>query len=137
MPCTDITEIIKITLDRDQKLKSYRFSKKTCGGAVGYESMLQDHLAGSSVEHIISLDEHTFCEDNKPDNQIEEFLGLKHLFALQAALRVYAGIDPGSVGKSCALAEIGFDGADTVIDADINVNIITERIRACAHCGPG
>lgn len=138
MPCGDITEEIKVVVDKHDRLKSYSLRKKTCGGAVGLESLLLEKLSGSSVDELLWLNEFEFGQDHLPENHVEEFLNLKHLLAIKAVLEVYTGHASGSVGDSCSVASVRYDDDDdVVIEADIDVELITEQIKACAHCGPG
>ena len=64
-----------------------------------------------------------------------EFLTLKHLFAVQAVLEVLTGLEAGRKGDLCAAAEIAFDTDQTTIDAQIDVDVVTDKIKACGNCG--
>lgn len=141
MPCNDVTELIQVTVDADDRLKHYTFSKRTCGQGVGAESLLIDILGGQSVDYILGLDAEGFLETyplestHPEDRDLEEFLSLKHFFAVQSALEVLTGKEPGRKGDLCAAAEISCDNGDLVIDAQIDVDIVTDRIKSCGNCG--
>ncbi|MBP8132175.1 MAG: hypothetical protein KA184_21560 [Candidatus Hydrogenedentes bacterium] len=134
MPCSDVTELIRVTVDAQDRLKSYRFIKKTCGRAVGAEALLLGALGGCSVGEILELTPERFLGQMETSGPIEEFLSLKHLVAVQSALEVLTGGAPGGPGRLCAVAEITFDEGETVIDARISVDLLTNEIKSCGNC---
>ena len=137
MTCNDITERIEIILDRDDRLKSYSLTKETCGGAVGIESLLLESLHGKSIDYLLDVNDSENQKEHRPENHAEEFLRLKHIIAIKSALSVYTGISAGGVKDTCTIASVDHNGDDTIIDAQIDILLMTERIKACAHCGPG
>ena len=136
MPCGDITDSIKLTLDNNNRLDSYSFSKKTCGGAIGLESLLMDDIGGQPIEKIIGSNELLFLRTNQAEDEVEIYLRQKHFYAIQTVLNVYLGKSPGGVGDLCTIAGIEFYDGNTVIDAEIKINLLTEPIESCDHCGP-
>ncbi|MEE9553652.1 MAG: hypothetical protein V3W18_05090 [candidate division Zixibacteria bacterium] len=137
MPCNDITENIEIVLDDCDRLKSYCLTKKTCGGAVGIESLLLDKLRGRSVNYLLDTDDYDKQKEHRPENHPEEFLRLKHSIAIKSVLSVYVGNLSGGIDDTCTIASVDYDNGNTIIDAQIDVLLLSERIKACAHCGPG
>lgn len=137
MPCNDITENIEIILDKNDRLKSYCLTKNTCGEAVGVESLLLDSLRGKSIDYLLDADDFVNHREHRPENHPEEFLKLKHIMALKSALSVYVGNLSGGRDNTCTIASVGYDNGNTIIDAQIDVLLMTEHIKACAHCGPG
>lgn len=134
MPCNDVTEIIQVTLDSEDRLTKYLFAKKTCGRGVGHASLLLEELSGRSAEEILSLGP----DDIRRETGIEDFLRQKHLMALQGAMAILTGEAYGGVTDWCAPLEIVREGDETLIRARILVDILTERIAACggrAGCG--
>ena len=65
------------------------------------------------------------------DRQIEEFLKLKHLFAIRAALASFSGKDPAGVDDTCTISSVSYDGDDTIIDAEIDIKLLSGQIEAC------
>ncbi|MBI2436095.1 MAG: hypothetical protein HYV26_24825, partial [Candidatus Hydrogenedentes bacterium] len=55
MPCTDVTEIIRVEVDAEDRLKSYRFIKRTCGQGVGTDALLAPEICGQQIEHLVAL----------------------------------------------------------------------------------
>ena len=134
MPCSDITEVIEVVLDEQDCLKEYTFRKRTCGQGVGSGNLLIGILGGMPVEELLGMSPDYFLETWPVEDPLEEFLGLKHLIAVQSAVEVLLGRASGGPGEMCAAAEIGCEGGDTVILARLSVDLITEKIKSCGNC---
>jgi hypothetical protein len=134
MPCNNIVEQIRITLDDRKCFTSYRLIKQTCGQDVGGRSLLTKFLLGLSVDELLVINSDRLLAVCRPENDISRFLHLKHLFAIQAVLEVYTGCQIGAGNSPCAIVEIGNDRGEVVIDADIDVGLVTDRIKACGGC---
>jgi hypothetical protein len=134
MPCSDVTEVIHVALDQDDRLTSYHFAKRTCGQAIGAASLLVDQLGGRTIDELLAYDAERFLTEYAIEDEIEEFLSLKHLFAIQSALEVLTGKEPGGPGDPCAAAEISYDNGELTIDAEINLELVTEKIKSCGNC---
>jgi hypothetical protein len=134
MPCSDITETIDVVLDGSDSLKTYSFRKRTCGQGVGVENLLLDILGGKDADEILDITPEYFLETWPAAEDIEEFLGLKHLIAVQSAIAVLMGRASGGPGEICAAAEIVFDGEDTLLAAVIQIDLVTEKIASCGGC---
>ena len=134
MPCNDVTEIIRIQLDRDERFKSYRLSKRTCGGAVGAASLIEDYFRGRTPDEIVQMTPEAFHAAWLAPTEIEEFLALKHFFAVQIALEVLTGRAPGGVKDPCIVAAVGYNGDEMYFEAEIPIDLPTEKIRACGLC---
>ncbi len=134
MPCKDVTEVIEVVLDAQDCLKSYSFRKRTCGQGVGVDTLLMDVLGGMAVEELLAISPEQFIETWPAAEPIEEFLGLKHLIALQSALEVLLGREAGGPGSICATAEVAFDEGDTIITSVISLDLVEEKIKSCGNC---
>ncbi len=137
MPCGDITERIRLSIDNDDRVVSYQFSKKTCGGGIGTESLLHDRVIGQHIDNIIGQNQFAFAATSFSRDDIEEFLKLKHFNAIQTVIRVFLGLSPGGVGSACTIAGIEYDRENIIIDAEISIDLNAEKVKACEHCGPG
>ncbi|MCX6832396.1 MAG: hypothetical protein NT028_09750 [candidate division Zixibacteria bacterium] len=134
MPCSNLVEQIRITLDDRDRLTGYRFIKQTCGQGVGARSLLTEFLLGLSIDELLAIDGDRLLAVCRPEDDVSRFLHLKHLFAIQAVLEVYTGRSNGASNAACAIAEIGDDRGQVVIDADIDVGLVTDKIKACDGC---
>ncbi len=134
MPCQDVTEIIRLTVDRDNRLREYALIKRTCGQGVGNAALLAEWLGGQRVDDILDMEPEAFLEAHEVEDDLEAFLTLKHLFAVQSALRVLVGQEPGGPENACAAASVQFDQDTISIDGRIAVDILTNRIKSCGGC---
>jgi len=134
MPCSDVTEVIEVVLDAGDRLKAYSFRKRTCGQGVGADTLLLDVLGGMDAEELLAITPEHFLETWPAAEAIEEFLGLKHLIAVQSSIEVLLGRAAGGPGSICATAEVAFEDGDTIITSVIAVDLVTERIKSCGGC---
>ncbi len=93
MPCNDVTELIRISLDRDERLTAYSLAKQTCGGAVAGRGLIRDWVKHRLIKDILALSIGSLVDGSAADD-LTTYLRLKHLFALQATLRAYTGSPP-------------------------------------------
>jgi hypothetical protein len=135
MPCKDVTEMITVCVDAEDRLKEYRFIKRTCGQGVGLDILLIEQLRGKTLDEILAIPVETFLDTYPAEEELEEFLALKHLIAVQSAIEVLTGKTSGGAKEMCAAAEIQFEDGETVIEARINVDLVTEKIKSCGNCG--
>ncbi|MCH7958690.1 MAG: iron-sulfur cluster assembly scaffold protein [Candidatus Hydrogenedentes bacterium] len=134
MPCSDVTEIIEVELDGEDRLQDYRFSKRTCGQGIGVASLLLEKLAGRSLDEILAIEVQDFLAELSIADELEEFMSLKHLIAIQSALEVLTGKESGGKDDPFSAAEIVSDEDVTRIRGVISVDLITEKIRSCGGC---
>jgi len=135
MPCADVTEMITVTVAADDTLHDYRFHKRSCGQGVGADSLLLEQLAGRTVDDLLAMDAEAFVAAHPVELEIEEFLNLKHLFAVQSALEVLCGKEPGGKDDPCAAATVTIEpDGSVVILGQIAVDLMTEKIRSCGNC---
>lgn len=136
MPCDNISESIRIALDSDDRLKSYRLYKKSCGAEVGDESLLQYQLRDRTVTEILNLGIEQFTRGIAGLNEIDRFLATKHFFAVRLALKVLIGKQDGGPNVDCRIVEINYDEEGLTFEADIELAAVAGKIRECAQCGP-
>lgn len=134
MPCKDVTELLEVVLDEDEYLKAYTFSKRSCGQGIGSQSLIIDQVVGRSLNELLFKTADEFLDEFPIDDPTEEFLSLKHLFAIQGALEVYTGAEPGGVNDAFAASGIDYDVDETIITGRISVDIVTEKIKSCGGC---
>ena len=135
MPCNDVTVVMTVILDQDDRLKDYVFAKRSCGQGIGAESLLLDQLRGRELDELLNKSAEDYLVEFPAIDDLEEFLGLKHLFAIQGALEVLTGREPGGKDAAFAAATIDFGEDETRIEGRIAVDILTEKIQACGNCG--
>lgn len=134
MPCKDVTELLEVVLDSDERLKDYTFSKRTCGQGVGMANLLIEQLRGRSAAELQCKTAQEFLAEFPIADPVEEFLSLKHLFAIQGALEVYAGAESGAKESAFAVGGIEYGEDETRIHGRIAVDVVIEKIKACGGC---
>ncbi len=134
MPCNDVTEVLEVELDGDERLADYRFAKLTCGQPIGSVSMLADVLRGRSVDDLLKVTAPEFLAEFPPEDDLAEFLSLKHFFAVQAALEVYAGLESGAKDSLFAAGEVDYSPDRIRIQGRLAVDLMEEKIEACGGC---
>ncbi|MCH7690496.1 MAG: hypothetical protein IIA17_05570 [candidate division Zixibacteria bacterium] len=135
MPCKDITDHLRIRLDTKDRVSRYALRKLSCGGAVGNQSMIIDWLENKQIEDILSADIGQFLDQHRTDDEIEEYLLIKHFLAVRAGLSMYVGRESGAVKNYCQVEAIRSSDSGTEILAHIAVEGMTDEISACGRCG--
>ncbi len=134
MPCQDVTEEIVLTLDANDKIKDYQLIKQSCGRAVGEANLLSSWVCGQSIEDFLAVHVEAFLDHFAIEDETEEFLHLKHFFALKIASQVLVGAEPGGPLESCAVESITCDAEGMVIHAHLSVDLLTTKIKSCGRC---
>ena len=135
MPCSNVTENLQVRLDDGDRLDMYLFSKKSCGGEVGNFCKLLPYVKGMTCEEILGIRPERLLADYPAHGDVEEFIHLKHLLGLQAVLGALTGEQSGGIGQMCTLVEVYYDQNGIYAEADIAVDVLTDRIQACGTCG--
>jgi hypothetical protein len=135
MPCDDIAELIRIEIDSKERLRNFELNKQSCGMAIGVELPSFNNLKGRSIADILEIEIDDFCR--KIDDEIVRFLSLKHLLALKMTIGTFIGQDDGGPEARCRIMEINYDENGVVIEAEIKVGIVDDKIRLCDSCFPG
>jgi hypothetical protein len=135
MPCNDVTEVLQIALDANDQLVGYALDKRTCGRAVGVRDLLAAWAIGKPLQELLAADIDSFLAAHPTADETEEFLHLKHFFALRLGLETMIGLSPGEAGGPCAIETISCDAEGTEMTAHIRVDVITDQIAGCGRCG--
>jgi hypothetical protein len=135
MPCSDITETLRLVCDENDCLVDYQLSKRTCGAAVGQPALLLPWIGTQPIMHILKLTPEDLAQ-NVAMAEEEEFLYFKHFFAVQEALKAFTGAVSEPLSQVlCTVLSVYPEGNHMVFEGDIPVGEVTQRIKACGHCG--
>jgi NifU-like protein involved in Fe-S cluster formation len=135
MPCNDVTEVLSITLDPDDRIIHYSLIKETCGGAVGNSSLLRKWVENRSASDVLKAQPEDIMAAIPTRNTTWEFLTLKHLFALQTGLQAFLGEQSASLNDSCVVDTVETTPKGIQFIALIKVDVLTEKIESCGGCG--
>lgn len=131
MPCNDITEILKLTLDNDDRIVEYSLRKITCGGNVAGQSLMRPWLKHKTVEEALAVRPVEILKSLSGSDELREYLHLKHLYSIQSALRVLTGESSGEIGQACVISALEQDENGTRLTAEIHIDLLTDEIKAC------
>ena len=134
MPCSDVTEILSLTIDHEDRVIHYGLSKLTCGAAVGNPSLLRKWIANRSASDILSSTLNDVLAVLPTGSQTWEYLTLKHLRAVQCGLRAVLGTTRGGPDDLCAIQSIETDQRGIKLLALVKVDLMTSDIAACDNC---
>lgn len=134
MPCDDVTEVMEVVLDAGDHLHDYRLIKRSCGRAVGEERLILEEMQGLHADQLLSMEADEFADRTPGLDEVELFLRLKHLFALQGSLRALMGLEPASATSPVRAARVAYEEEHVLFEAEIVVDIITEKIESCGRC---
>lgn len=134
MPCTDVTEILSISLDTQDRVAFYSLTKRTCGGTVGNPSLLRPWIEKKSTDEILTATVDVVLSALPPLSDTWEFLAQKHLLAIQCGLATMLGKLPGLPADLCAVESISTGPGGLKMIAHLKVDLLTEAIPACGGC---
>ena len=134
MPCSDVTELLTIELDREERVKSYSLTKRTCGGAMGRDSLILKLIRNRSVSELLALPAHLFYGEIQFSSDLKEMVYLKHYFAVQAGLAAYVGKQAKASRGECTLESVIFGSDGIELTGLVNVDMSTNKISACGGC---
>ncbi len=134
MPCDDVTEVLRLRLDKEDRLAGYQLIKRTCGRAVGEQSLLEEEFCGQAPSALLAMDADTFADAHPVDSDTEMFLQLKHYFAVQSGLQALLGFQAAGKDDPVKVARVVYEGEEVVLEAELSVDIITEQIKSCGRC---
>jgi hypothetical protein len=134
MPCADVTEILRLQVDLEDRLVGYSLTKRTCGGALGKEPLLLKWCGGLPARQVMDTTVDQFLDRYSSDDPVVEFVHLKHFIALRKGIAALIGEIAARPDDSIAIESIDYgpDGVDLV--AHIKVDIVTKEIKACGRC---
>ena len=137
MPCDDITEILTMDFDAQDRLTGYKLTKRSCGRAVGQESLLLEWAEDSPAEALAAFDVECFLDAFPTEDETEEFLFLKHFFALKSGVAVYLGYESGGANDPCAMGSVAYGPEGTEVVVELKIDVLAEKIKSCGRCGKG
>jgi NifU-like protein involved in Fe-S cluster formation len=116
MPCDDTSDLIKIVLDKNERLTDYSFQKLSCGKVIGEEKLIGQWLFGQTAAAILEIEPDEFEQKLNLEDDMKHYLALKHLIALQKGLAVLLGRTSGGLDDSCSVEYINHspDGLEMV-----------------------
>ena len=134
MPCNDLTEVLRLTLDQNDRVVGYSLSKLSCGGTVAGRSLIRKWVKHRTVSDILQLNPKQILDDIRVEDPLEEYLHLKHLFAIKTALTTFLGKQAGRPSDTCVINTVSTSPDGTELLVELKVDLLTSRIKACGLC---
>jgi hypothetical protein len=131
MPCGDITEQLLIELDASDALRTYTLRKRTCGTAIGTESLLLPWLVGMASADILAQNFAAMRDAFENISEDMEFVYAKHLEAMQEGLRTLAGVGD----DRCVALAVAASDAGICFEALVRISDPTAPVASCGGCG--
>ena len=135
MPCQDVTEVVRLTVDNDDRVLSYELLKQTCGGAVAGRGLVRDAVKLRTIDDILAITPKDILDVSRHKSTVNEYLLLKHLFAIQATLAAFRGTETAHEPGMLQIESVDYAPGTTHIQARIKLDLLTEKIKACGLCG--
>lgn len=133
MPCHNITDIVKIKLDHNNRFVDYSLTKLNCGRAIGESSLIKNIITGRTAEQLLMLTSESILSSRFANHPDSNFLYEKHLQAIQSVLAIWLGRRDGQAGNRCAIEAIKLDEEGIALTAIIKLNLQTENIISCCQ----
>lgn len=95
MPCDDLSEVVTVVLDGEERLRYFLYEKLTCGKIVPLSGRLNDLCRGMTIGAIERLTVEGAAGALGLHDDESLYLVDKELDALQSALANYRGSEPG------------------------------------------
>ncbi|MBI5265858.1 MAG: hypothetical protein HY851_01370 [candidate division Zixibacteria bacterium] len=134
MPCSDVTEILKLQIDAEDRVVGYSLTKRTCGGALGKEALLLKWCGGLPASQVMGTTVDQFLDKYSSDDPAVEFVRLKHLLALKKGVAALTGEIAARPDDSIAVESIDYGPEGVEMVAHIKVDVMTDEIKACGRC---
>lgn len=134
MPCNDITDKLKILLDHNDRVIKYALRKKTCGGEVGRKALIGKWLKNRPAEDVLDSSVEKILKAHPTKSDIQEYLIIKHFLAVQSGLAIMLGKRSGGLKDYCTVDSIEHGPEGILLNAEIDVEGMTDEIRACGNC---
>ena len=132
MPCKDVTDIIEIVLDFENRLKSYSLHKKTCGRDVKSDISIESWLKGRTADEIADTSLEGFLESAEIEDSALEYLYVKHFLAAKSSLSVMLGKSSGTVDDYCTIVKIDYSPEETVFRAYLSGKGLKKAFKSCS-----
>ncbi len=134
MPCNDITDLLKILVDQNDKFIRYTLRKKTCGGDVGRRAMLTEWLKNKSINEILELSPQALFDKFPTKSKTWEYLYLKHFIAIKSGLAIIIGENSGGIKDFCTVDSVEYTSDGITLLAELSAEGMSDEIKACSGC---
>jgi hypothetical protein len=134
MPCSDVTELLKISLDPEDRITSYSLNKRTCGGTMGRDELILKMIRGQTATEIVQKPADEFYSGITFSSDLREMVYLKHYFAVQSGLAEFLGRELSESHSECTVESVVYGPDGVELTVLVHVDMLTDKIKACGGC---
>ncbi len=134
MPCSNYTELLKLVLDKEDRIARFGLKKASCGQTVG-GAVLLPYIKGLKAEQLLNGKLRDFVEDIEQFDPQESFLFFKQFYSLRAAVSVLLGRTDGGKDEAFVIDQVDYDEGGTSLYGMISVAMVAKNMEACEGCG--
>ena len=132
MPCDDITDVLELWFDENDRLEDYALTKRTCGAQVGHQAFLMPLLGNMEIETLARSDYDLLLPHVDTLSDEENFIAFKHFIAVKEAANALIGnSDPDS---AFTLSVAAHEHRGLFARGFVSVSRIEGTIKACGKC---
>ncbi len=133
MPCKDSSSRVMVTLDADERLLDFDFSKITCSQEIGGETGYKRLCVGKSIEEIAGLEFNDLVRELKLDDPEAQFFLYLEWDALRTAIAQYQGKEEEVDAERYQVASIAWEDGRIEISQVIRPPTEMPKIIPCSR----
>lgn len=134
MPCNNISDVLEMTIGDDDRITSYSLTKLSCGGAVPGTRTIKKWLTNITIDELLVVEPDQFLDAHPTDDEVLEYLLLKHFFSARAGAAAILGKEPFGAEDFCTIESISQTPEGLKARASIRIDAITDEIKGCGRC---
>jgi len=109
MPCKDSTSKVSVTLNADERLLDFDFSKITCSKPIASETGFKKYCVGLHMDEIAAIEFDEIVRQLAIEDEETQFFLYLEWDALRTALAQYNGNDDAIDTQRYQIASIAYD----------------------------
>lgn len=134
MPCNNISDVLELTIGSDDKIADYSLTKRSCGGAVPASRTIKTWLSSITIDELLLVNPDQFLNAHPTDDEVLEYLLLKHFFSARAGAAAILGKEPFGAEDFCTIETIEQTSEGLKATALIRIDAVTDEIKSCGRC---
>jgi hypothetical protein len=134
MPCSNYTELLKLALDKEDRITRFGLKKASCGQTVG-GALLLPYIKELKAECLLDGKLRDFVPNIEQFDSQESFLLYKQFYSLRAALSVLLGRANGGKDAAFIVDRVDYDENGIAVYGMISVAMVAKDMEACEGCG--
>ena len=130
----NMTEKVRLTLDGESRLVSYRLCLPERTMSEHDESPLRQLFKGQTPVDILKIPVEDFCECYPAEDDWLQVIFMRQFLGLRAILEWLTGLSGNICSKFCSLSSTKNGDGSEIIEGEINFGYAIAKIAACRYC---